>query len=130
MKRLLAAIAAFGAALPVAAEPVSGVTLFRQNCATCHGLDARGNGPMAGVLSVAVPDLTGLAAAAGGAFPMAEVVAVIDGRRAFPAHGGPMPIFGFTLSGEMVVLTPPAGGEIATSQEIAALAQWLESVQE
>lgn len=128
MTRCLATLAALTMALPAVAEPVSGVALFRQNCATCHGLDARGDGPMAGVLNVAVPDLTQLAAA--GPFPMAEVVAVIDGRRALPAHGGPMPVFGFSMAGPVVVLTLPDGNPLATSEEIAALAQWLESVQQ
>lgn len=128
MTRLLAVFATVAAALPAAAEPVSGVALFRQNCATCHGLDARGDGPMAGVLSVPVPDLTQLAVT--GPFPMAEVVAVIDGRRAFPAHGGPMPVFGFSMAGPVVVLSLPDGNAISTSEEIAALAQWLESVQQ
>ena len=48
------------------AEPpeVSGKMLFAQNCAGCHGADARGGDTG--------PDLTGLALRNGGVFPRAE----------------------------------------------------------
>jgi hypothetical protein len=40
-----------------------------------------------------------------------------------------MPIFGFRLQGEGVALTAPDGTEIRTGAEIAAIADWLQSVQ-
>ncbi|MGC9420832.1 MAG: c-type cytochrome, partial [Rhodovulum sp.] len=106
-----------------------GVALFRAECATCHGLSARGDGPMASVLTLAMPDLTLMSAQNGGVFPLARVVAVIDGRTELAGHGGPMPVYGFSLRGEGVALSGPDGVEIRTSAEIAAIAQWLESVQ-
>jgi mono/diheme cytochrome c family protein len=127
--RILPATLALCLALPAAAEPPSGIALFRQSCATCHGLDARGDGPMASILTVAMPDLTLLAAQNGNGFPLARVVAVIDGRTELAAHGGPMPVYGFSMRGEGVALTAPTGDEIRTTAEIAAIALWLESVQ-
>ena len=50
-----------------------GAELFRDWCATCHGADARGGGPMHPVLAVAAPDLTCLAAGRSG-LPHADVV--------------------------------------------------------
>lgn len=128
--RLLFLLLALGIGAPAlrAASPDGGA-LFRQVCATCHGLSARGDGPMASVISIPMPDLTLIAARNGGTFPMAQVVAVIDGRTALVAHGGPMPIFGFSLGGEGVVLSDGAGGEVRTGAEIAAIAAWLETVQ-
>ncbi|SIO31253.1 Cytochrome c [Rhodovulum sp. ES.010] len=127
--RRMPAICLAVAAAPALAEPPSGAALFRQHCATCHGLAARGNGPMAPVLTVEMPDLTLIAAQNGGPFPLAEVIAVIDGRTELAAHGGPMPIYGFSLRGAAVVLTAPDSAEIRTSAEIAAIAAWLASVQ-
>jgi mono/diheme cytochrome c family protein len=129
MRVLSAFLATLVGAAPALAAPSSGAALYRAECATCHGLSARGDGPMASVLTVAVPDLTLIAARNGGTFPLAHVIAVIDGRTEYAAHGGPMPVFGFRLRGEGVALTAPDGTEIRTSSEIAAIADWLQSVQ-
>ena len=42
---------------------------FRAYCAQCHGLKGEGDGPVAGTLKVAPPDLTGMAQRNGGTFP-------------------------------------------------------------
>lgn len=127
--RCLTALLALCLAAPAAAEPQSGAALFRQTCATCHGLTARGDGPMAAVLTVPVPDLTLIATRNDGTFPLDRVVAAIDGRTELTAHGGPMPVYGFSLGGAAVALTGPDGAEIRTGEDIAALADWLASVQ-
>lgn len=125
------ALAALIAASPAPAqEAAEGGVLFRRHCATCHGLTAQGDGPMTGILSVEVPALTTLAARNGGSFPLAEVVAIIDGRSVMRGHAGLMPVFGFELDGGSVVLDGPAGGVIETSADILAIARWVESVQE
>lgn len=131
--RILMVVSTLGLGLaPVpgsAADPASGAALFRQTCATCHGLSARGDGPMASVLTVPMPDLTLLSARNGDVFPLARIVAAIDGRTALPGHGGPMPVYGFSLMGEGVALSDATGAEVRTSASIAAIAAWLESVQ-
>jgi mono/diheme cytochrome c family protein len=65
----------------------SGARLFRAACASCHGVDARGSGPVAPHLREPVPDLTSLAARHGGRFPRQYVLDVIVGRQELPAHG-------------------------------------------
>jgi mono/diheme cytochrome c family protein len=60
---------------------------YRNSCASCHGDDAKGTGPIAGFLTKRVPDLTVLARNSGGVFPFARVYDVIDGRQSVAAHG-------------------------------------------
>jgi mono/diheme cytochrome c family protein len=80
--------------LPTAGE--SGTTLYRLNCASCHGVDGYGDGPVAKSLTVPVPDLTRIAARRGGRFPREEVARIIDGLSPFAAHGSrEMPVWGY-----------------------------------
>lgn len=73
---------------------------FNANCATCHGSDAKGRGPVAGFLIKNPPDLTQLSRQNGGVFPMDRLYRIIDGRdlpeAASPGvHGSrEMPIWG------------------------------------
>jgi len=114
---------ALGCAAPALGDPAA--ELFQENCATCHGASAQGDGPMAAILTVDVPDLTQLAARNGGAFPFLDVIEVVDGRRMLTGHGGPMPIYGYALVGDAVALDTPYGGTITTSVPIRDLVQWL-----
>jgi len=69
-------------------------------CASCHGADARGNGPVAEFLSVRVPDLTKLAVADGGEFPLDKVYRIIDGQSQMPVHGERhMPVWEYEFFG-------------------------------
>ena len=54
-------------------RPVEGASIFRNYCATCHGLDGRGDGPVSKALRAEVPDLTRLSQRNGGAFPAIHV---------------------------------------------------------
>lgn len=73
---------------------------FNANCAACHGMDAKGRGPVAGFLIKNPPDLTQVARANGGVFPMDRLYRAIDGtdlpEGAQPGpHGSrEMPIWG------------------------------------
>jgi len=60
---------------------------FRRACASCHGTDGRGDGPVAPALLVKPADLTTLAARHGGTFPRDYVIAVITGEQEIGAHG-------------------------------------------
>jgi mono/diheme cytochrome c family protein len=72
---------------------------FRIHCRTCHGDEARGDGPLAAELETAPPDLTLLSARNGGVFPTARLRMVIDGRTMLRSHGsGDMPIWGLGFS--------------------------------
>jgi len=60
---------------------------FDANCAICHGLSGKGDGPLSGYLTQKVADLTVLAKKNNGVFPFNEVYETIDGRRAVKGHG-------------------------------------------
>ncbi len=124
---VLALILAAGAAAAQDAE--SGAVLFQDHCATCHGTAAEGNGPMTAVLSIAPPDLTVLAEANGGTFPLERVVRRVDGREEVLAHGGPMPVFGMILGGESGMVDAFDGTPVFTTRAVVDIAAWLQTVQ-
>lgn len=67
---------------------------FDVNCASCHGADGRGNGPMGELLRRSPPDLTQLAKKNQGVLPMARLYDVIEGG-GVPSHGTrDMPVWG------------------------------------
>ena len=77
---------------------VSGAELFSSYCATCHGADAKGNGPMASQLKSKVPDLTQISARNAGKFPSDRVQKSITGEPS-AAHGTrEMPVWGPVFS--------------------------------
>jgi mono/diheme cytochrome c family protein len=75
--------------------PMSGEEIYQQLCTSCHGVHGKGDGPMAPMLNIELPDLTRLAQRNGGVFPVQDVRRTIDGRSERPAHGLPyMPVWG------------------------------------
>ncbi len=79
---------------PLISESAYGPDLYRAYCASCHGKDGRGDGPVAPALKVSPPDLTRLTARQGGMFPAIEVQAILRGT-AVSAHGSEeMPVWG------------------------------------
>jgi mono/diheme cytochrome c family protein len=74
----------------------SGEEIYLRFCASCHGDEAMGDGPVSRSLNVAVPDLTRIAARYG-EFPAGLVRDVIDGRGIDTrAHGTrEMPVWGY-----------------------------------
>ena len=74
---------------------LSGADLYRYQCATCHGVDGKGHGPVVPALSVKVPDLTTIAKRNHGVFPAERIRNIISGDEVFFAHGSrDMPIWG------------------------------------
>ena len=76
---------------------MSGQDLFTFYCASCHGRDGQGRGPVAPALNVTPPDLTTLAARHRGTFPRDFVESFVLGNRVpmVPAHGSKdMPVWG------------------------------------
>jgi mono/diheme cytochrome c family protein len=74
----------------------SGSELFQRFCAACHGDQGHGDGPVAGTLSVLVPDLTRLAQRNDGIYPAARIRDIVDGRSIVIAHGTRyMPVWGY-----------------------------------
>jgi len=73
----------------------SGKALFQLYCATCHGVDARGNGPLALALKTPPPDLTMLAKRHDGKFPTEYVTRILQFGTTSAAHGSSeMPAWG------------------------------------
>lgn len=100
---------------------------FRLSCAGCHGADARGNGPIAPILSVPVPDLTLIAARNGGVFPADDIYRIVDGQADLSAHGPRhMPVWGYEFFGD------DADDEVAhrrATEKIDRVVDYLRSLQ-
>jgi mono/diheme cytochrome c family protein len=129
--RLFLTMAAALWALPGAAQdPVAGADLYVRYCAACHGMEARGEGEMAAILTVLPSDLTSLSAGNGGVFPVAQVAWQIDGRDPLLAHGGVMPLFGDFFEGQDTAIRAENGQTILTSRPVADLVAFLEAIQQ
>ena len=105
-------------------SPASGSEMYKSYCASCHGLDGKGNGPAAEALKVPPTDLTALAVKNGGKYPALRVAAIIRGEQELPSHGTKdMPIWGnlfWSMSG---------GHETEVQQRVANLNKHIESMQ-
>ena len=111
-------------------EPqVSGQTAFVENCAACHGVDARGGGELARSLDTAPPDLTGLAARNAGVFPRDYVMSTIDGLTRRPHFSEAMPEFGAGDLGPTIIVENPDGTGTPVPERLLALADYLEGLQ-
>ena len=128
--RLAAAVLALGLAAAPAPADQLGAAEFDTSCAACHGTDAAaGDAPLAGLLTVPVPDLTTLAARNDGRFPMLEVMQIIDGRSGVRGHGGPMPVWGDRYAIEMGQDVGNVAREIEVRGRVLSLALYLQSIQ-
>lgn len=75
-----------------------GGLLYRIHCASCHGEDGTGAGPMSEILTVAPTNLTRLSARQGGGLSEETLRTIIDGRQEVPGHGSrEMPVWGMTF---------------------------------
>jgi len=112
---------------PAPIEPpgvASGKQTYMQFCASCHGIEGRGNGPAASALKTPPPDLTTLAKRHDGKFPYEYVTGVIRFGIPISAHGSSdMPIWG-PIFGML------DGNEVAVRQRIRNLCDYLKSIQE
>ena len=77
-------------------QDVVGKKEFISYCASCHGTEGKGNGPMVNFLKRKPADLTQLSKTNGGAFPFDRIYGVFDGSYVFSEHGtSEMPIWGY-----------------------------------
>ena len=130
-KLIFAACVAALSGFPAVAQDVArGERLFGEACAVCHGVDARGDGPMADLLVIPPPDLTQIGLRFDGQFPRIGVAWMIDGRDAILSHGGEMPIFGYIFGSQSRVLRSRGGQTLLTSPEIVDLVGFLETLQQ
>jgi mono/diheme cytochrome c family protein len=102
----------------------SGLDMYVNYCAVCHGKDGKGNGPATPALKVPATDLTLLARTNGGKYPALHVSGVLRGDADLPAHGNKdMPVWG-PLFWRM-----SQGHEAEVQQRVANLNQYIESLQ-
>jgi mono/diheme cytochrome c family protein len=107
------------------------VSLFRSNCAPCHGTTGAGDGPVASALKKRPPSLSTLSKRHGGVFPEDYVYRMIDGRAEVAAHGNRiMPVWGEYFGEQhQGAKTGQAETEMATKTKIEALVNYLKSIQ-
>lgn len=75
--------------------PTNGKAMYVSYCASCHGLDGRGGGPVAPELKTLPSDLTLESRNNGGRFPQAHIAAVLQFGAPARAHGSAeMPVWG------------------------------------
>lgn len=118
-------------AAPLAAQDAEeGARLYQQHCATCHGIDGAGDGPMAPALILQPPDLTALAAGNDGVFPTTRVAMRVDGRDPLVSHGSPMPVYGPFFEGDDTAIKVETGQPMMTSRPVADLVAYLAGIQE
>jgi mono/diheme cytochrome c family protein len=73
----------------------TGKQMFKQYCAACHGLNAKGHGPARASLKIPAADLTTLTKRHGGEFPYDYVTNVLRFGPGVAAHGSSdMPTWG------------------------------------
>ena len=102
MKSSLIGTAVLGVAMVLASSVAISQTKFDfgkreydSNCASCHGVKGKGDGPAKPFLTKSPPDLTVLAKNNKGVLPVERLNEVIDGRREVGSHGSrDMPIWG------------------------------------
>jgi len=103
------------------AEQASGELLYRRYCASCHGIDGRGDGPVAPALVTPPADLTRLDAG------VPELMRQIDGRAMAHAHGSAqMPVWGRVFEEAHVGDPHP---QRTTLQEVEILADYVHRLQ-
>jgi mono/diheme cytochrome c family protein len=125
---LLAMIAGRSGAAMAQNSDGAGRQLFERHCSACHGMDGRGGGPVAAALRTPPADLTQIAKRRGGAFPVAEIAAYIDGRAEVRAHGSrDMPVWGERFSEQV---GGGSLGEEVLRGNLLVLMQYLQSLQQ
>jgi len=125
---VISAVVTVGTAQVHAADylAMSGEQLYMRFCASCHGGEGHGDGPVAQSFAVKIPDLTLIARRHGGEFQRDWVEKTIDGRQKIASHGAyTMPVWGEDFS---QIGDPDA--EPATRTMIARLVDYLETLQQ
>jgi mono/diheme cytochrome c family protein len=110
---------------PLVLDSLYGPDVFAFYCATCHGHDGKGSGPVAPALKTPPADLTQIARRNGGTFPTRRVENYVTNGdvKPIPAHGtGEMPIWGPTFRG-----LDPSDSRVKV--RIANLVAYVESIQ-
>jgi hypothetical protein len=113
----------------LAQDAAAGRETYERYCASCHGIEATGHGPMVAVLTLQPTNLTELSLGNDGTFPLIRVVRRIDGRDPLVSHGSPMPIYGDFFEDRDASMKTDSGQPILTSQPVVDLVAYLKSLQ-
>jgi mono/diheme cytochrome c family protein len=139
-RRLLPALLSLPFVLPgLGAQAEEGLDAaagdFRTYCATCHGVEGRGEGPVAEHLKTRPADLTGIARRNGGTYSREAVYTRIEGLDMPGAHGSSdMPVWGMWFTsqavGESFLVEDAAPAAERARNRIEALVAYIETLQE
>lgn len=105
---------------------------YDSNCATCHGLTGKGDGPYKPFLTKSPTDLTQLSRKNAGIYPFHSVYAIIDGRQDVAGHGPrDMPIWGsaYSLKAAASNIDVPYSPEGYVRTRILALTEYISRLQ-
>ena len=132
--RLLLTVAvALAAGVAAHAQSVDfGKTLFEQNCASCHGVEGAGDGPVAAYIEPKPTDLRQLAAANDGVYPFGRVWDSIASG-SMSAHGtSMMPVWGDVFMEEALPkeVHPGVSAKNLVEARMIALTYYIQSIQE
>lgn len=99
-----------------------GRQLFYKYCASCHGMDGKGGGPVAASLKTMTPDLTTIELREG-KFDQVRIQNIISGERDIAAHGTKeMPVWGF-------VFRYKTGSQSIATLNVYAIADYIKAFQ-
>jgi mono/diheme cytochrome c family protein len=120
--------------MPATAQDLGAIE-FSNSCATCHGADGKGDGPVSSQLLNTPPDLTALSQINDGVFPIANVYSIIDGTADVAVHGGrDMPVWGDRYMTEMLDDTTAHYSWVEARayalNRVLALVEYIASIQE
>ncbi|MGB8031896.1 MAG: c-type cytochrome [Terracidiphilus sp.] len=103
-----------------------GKQMYVNYCAPCHGIDGRGQGPVAAALKKQPADLALLAKNNGGKFPSTHIMSVLEFGAADASHGtAEMPVWGPML-GKMDTTNAESN---VRALRISNLSRYLQSLQ-
>ncbi len=108
-------------------ETDEGRMYFLKYCASCHGVEGKGNGTVSRSLKVKPADLTQLKKNNKEVFPLEKVMATINGKARVEAHGeSKMPVWGEIFEKQASGQKNPTD---TSSSKINALAGYIETIQ-
>jgi mono/diheme cytochrome c family protein len=113
--------------VPAGKTPANnGKQMYASYCASCHGVDGKGSGPVGLSLKQPPADLTGLSRNNGGKFPTGHITAVLQFGAQASAHGtAEMPVWGPVFN----KLDESAPHSSLRALRISNLAQYIETLQ-
>lgn len=110
-----------------AAEGDQGRAYFLRYCASCHGVEGKGDGTVSRSLKRKPTDLTQLQKRNKGLFPLEKVMATIDGKTRIDAHGeSKMPVWGEIFEKEATTQKDPV---TASAAKLKVIAEYVSTIQ-